>query len=161
MLYLALKAVHVLAVTIFLGNIITGIFWKRHADRTRDPRLIAHALEGIIGSDRRFTVPGVIAIIAAGVAAAITGGLPLLRTGWIFWSIVLFSISGLAFMVRLAPLQRRMAVLMRRGVESGSPDWAAYEALSRAWDFWGAVSLLAPLLALVLMVMKPAIRGLG
>src|SRR5687768_11212898 len=99
-MYLLLKAIHVLAVVLFLGNIITGVFWKSHADRTRDPRLIAHALDGIIRSDRLFTVPGVVLIIAAGVAAAIVGRLELLDTGWIFWPIVLFAISGFAFMAR-------------------------------------------------------------
>lgn len=160
MLYLALKTVHVLAVVMFLGNIATGVFWKAHADRTRDPRLIAHALAGIIRSDRLFTIPGVILITAAGIVAAIVGGIPLLRTGWVFWGIVLFSVSGFAFSRYLAPLQGRMRRLMEAGAASGAPDWAAYEALSRRWMWWGAVALGLPLVVLVLMVLKPAIPGL-
>ena len=159
MLYLALKTLHVLGVAMFLGNITTGIFWKRHADRTRDPRLIAHALEGIRGSDRWFTIPGVVVITAAGIATAIVGHLPLLRTGWILWSLVLFTISGIAFMTQVAPLQKRMASLMRDGAERGAPDWHAYERMSRAWDLWGAVAVLAPLVALAFMILKPALRG--
>src|SRR2546425_12966064 len=159
-MYLALKTLHVLAVALFLGNITTGLFWKAHADRTRDPRLIAHMLEGIIGSDRLFTIPGVVLIIGAGVGAAIIGHVPLLHTGWVFWGIVLFAVSGFAFMAQVAPLQRRMATLMRAGAASGTPDWDAYHALSRRWEFWGAVALLTPLVALVLMVLKPPIPGL-
>jgi len=60
--YLLLKAVHVLAVVLFLGNIVTGIFWKAHGDRTGDPRIMAHTLDGIIRSDRWFTIPGVVLI---------------------------------------------------------------------------------------------------
>ena len=105
MTYLALKALHVFAVTMFLGNIATGVFWKEHADRTRDPRIIAHVLAGIIASDRLFTVPGVLLIIIAGVAGALVGHLPLLRTGWVFWGIVLFALSGVAFMAWVGPLQ--------------------------------------------------------
>src|SRR5262245_10521910 len=162
MLYLLLKSLHILGVVMFLGNITTGIFWKEHADRTRDPRAIAHVLAGIIASDRLFTVPGVMLIIAAGVTAAIVGGFPLLRTGWVFWGIVLFTLSGIAFMGWVAPLQKRMLKLMQAGVESGAPDWAAYQKLSRAWAFWGAVALLLPLSVLLLMVMKPAgMPGLG
>src|SRR2546425_958619 len=108
MLYLGLKVLHLVAVVMFLGNITTGIFWKEHADRSRDPRIIAHALAGIIRSDRLFTIPGVIAIVIGGFGAAMTGHLPILRTGWILWSIVLFSLSGAAFGARVAPLQRRM-----------------------------------------------------
>ena len=157
MLYLLLKTLHLIAVVMFLGNISTGIFWKEHADRTRDPRLIAHAIEGIILSDRLFTIPGVVLILVGGVSAAIIGGYPILRTGWILWSIGLFSISGAAFGMWVAPLQRRMATLMRAGAESGAPDWAAYQRLSRTWAISGAAALLAPAAALVLMVLKPSL----
>ncbi len=157
--YLVWKLIHVAAVVWFLGNITTGVFWKRHADRTRDPRLIAHALEGIIRSDRLFTIPGVIVIVTAGLAAAIGGHIPILRTGWVLWSLVLFSASGVAFMAFVAPLQGRMLQLMRAGIEKGAPDWGVYHALSRRWDFWGGVALLAPAGALVLMVLKPALPG--
>jgi uncharacterized membrane protein len=157
MLYLVLKSVHILAVVMFLGNITTGIFWKEHADRTRDPRIIAHAILGIIHADRLFTVPGVLLIVLAGVGAAMSGGYPLLGTGWILWSIGLFTLSGVAFMGWLVPVQKRMHALMRAAAESGNPDWAAYQKLSRAWAFWGAVALLAPLAAMVLMVLKPAL----
>ena len=160
MIYLLLKTLHLVAVVMFLGNITTGIFWKEHADRTRDPRLIAHALAGIIQSDRLFTIPGVVLIVLAGFGAAIVGHVPLLRTGWVFWSIVLFSLSGIAFGVWVAPLQARMLKLMRAGAESGTPDWNAYRALSRTWAFWGAVALLLPAVALVLMVLKPPMPGL-
>jgi uncharacterized membrane protein len=160
MLYLALKTLHVFAVAMFLGNIATGVFWKEHADRTRDPRIIAHVMHGIIVSDRLFTVPGVLLIIVAGVWAAIVGHLPLLRTGWVFWGLVLFALSGAAFMGWVGPLQKRMLKVMRAGAESGSPDWAEYHKLSRAWAVSGAISLLLVVAVLVLMVVKPAIRGL-
>jgi len=160
MLYLAFKVLHVLAVVGFLGNITTGLFWKHHADRTRDPRILLHTLDGLIRSDRIFTVPGVVLILSGGFGAAIVGGLPLLRTGWIFWAIVLFTLAGIAFSARVAPAQVRMARLMRHAVETGAPDWDAYHAQSRAWDAWGAFALVTPLAALLLMVFKPAVPGL-
>lgn len=156
MLYLLLKTVHIVAVVMFLGNIATGVFWKEHADRTRDARLIAHALEGIIRSDRLFTIPGVLLITIAGIGAAQINDIPLLGTGWVFWGIVMFTLSGIAFMGWVAPLQKRMLKVMRAGAESGTPDWAAYAKLSRAWAVWGALALLLPLAVLALMVYKPA-----
>ena len=110
MSYLGWKLLHVAAVVIFLGNISTGIFWAARAHRTRDLRLIASTFEGVIRSDRWFTIPGVIGIIAGGVGAAMSGGVPILGTGWILWSIVLFAISGLAYGM-VAPLQRKIAHL--------------------------------------------------
>lgn len=155
MLYSALKALHVLAVALFLGNIVVGLFWKAHGDRTRDPRIMAHTVEGIIRADRWFTSPGVVLIVLSGFAAAGLGGFPILRTGWIWQSIVLFTISGVAFMAQVAPLQRRLLAAARDGQASGSWDDSEYRRLSRRWEAWGLVATLTPLAALVLMVLKP------
>jgi uncharacterized membrane protein len=153
--YLALKTLHILAVVLFLGNIITGVFWKIHGDRTGDPRVMAHTLDGIIRSDRWFTIPGVLLIIVFGLGAAMVAGLPILGTGWIWQSLILFGVSGIAFMAQVAPLQRRLRALAQVGASGGHWDSAAYRRLSRRWEFWGAVALLTPLAALVLMVAKP------
>ena len=161
MIYSVLKLVHVGAVVMFLGNIATGVFWKRNADRSRDPRIIVNTMEGIIRSDRLFTIPGVGLIVAAGIATAIRGHVPILRTGWVFWGLVLFALSGWAFMAQVAPLQRKLLAAAREGEAGSASDWRErYERLSRRWDFWGAVALGLPLLALALMVLKPGIPGL-
>ena len=87
-MYLFLKLLHIASVVAFLGNITTGLFWHAHAVRTRDPRILHHAMDGIIRSDRWFTLPGVLLIIVTGVLTAMKGGYPLLRTPWIAWSLV-------------------------------------------------------------------------
>jgi uncharacterized membrane protein len=153
--YAALKALHILAVAIFLGNIITGLFWKAHADRTGDTRFMAHTLDGIIRSDRWFTIPGVIAIVLFGVGGAIVGRLPILGTSWIWQSIVLFTVSGLAFVFQVAPLQVRLRALAQSAASGGPWDPALYRRLSHRWELWGALAILTPLIALVLMVSKP------
>ena len=155
-MYLVLKLLHVAAVILFLGNITTGLFWKAHGDRSGDARIMAHTLDGIIRSDRLFTIPGVLAITAAGIAAVLEGDLPILGTGWIWQSIVLFSLSGVAFVWRIAPLQVRLRALAREGVERGGLDEAQYRRVSRVWELWGLVGVLAPVGALALMVLKPA-----
>lgn len=154
-MYLALKTLHILAVVLFLGNIITGLFWKAHADRTADPRIIAHTLAGIIRSDRWFTLPGVLLIVVFGIAAAMAGHLPILGTRWIRWSIVLFGASGVAFVFQVAPLQHRLLALATAGLSGQGWEEATYRRLSRRWEFWGILAILTPLAALVLMVHKP------
>jgi len=153
--YLALKTLHILAVVLFLGNIITGLFWKAQADRTADPRIIAHTLAGIIRSDRWFTLPGVLLIVVFGIAAAMAGHLPILGTRWIWWSIVLFGASGVAFVLQIAPLQHRLLALATAGLGGQGWEEATYRRLSRRWEFWGILAILTPLAALVLMVHKP------
>jgi uncharacterized membrane protein len=152
-----LKAIHVFSVVIFLGNIITGLFWHAHAERTRDASVLAHAMAGIIRSDRLFTTPSVFAILASGVWLAIRGGFPLLGTGWILWSIILFGISGVVFVSRVAPLQRQLHALALAGAERENFDYAAYRRRARVWELWGAIALLTPVAALAIMTVKPAL----
>ena len=154
MLYLFLKSLHVVSVVLFLGNIITGVFWKAHADRIGDLRARAQALDGIIKSDRLFTTPNVFVIVLTGVATAYAAGIPILSTPWILGSIVLFGISGGAFAF-VAPLQKKLLANVQAGI-AGDWDQAGYDKLSRAWTGWGTVATGAPLIAVFLMVMKPA-----
>jgi|SRR5438128_939796 len=152
-MYQILKLIHVAAVIIFLGNIITGLFWKAHADRTKDIRFIAHTMHGIIRSDRWFTIPGVIVITLAGVLAAIQAGLPILRTGWIFWSLVAFSVSGIVFAWRVAPLQKQILALTTTTTD-GPFHWDLYRSKSLQWEVWGFLATVSPLIAVALMVLK-------
>ena len=155
MLYLALKALHIVSVVLFLGNIITGVFWKVHADLIGDLRARAQALDGIIRSDRWFTVPGVLLIVATGVWMALLAHLPILGTFWIAAAVVLFGVSGLVFAIAVGPLQKKLLANVRVGL-AGNWDETQYNVLSRAWGLWGIVATAAPLIALFLMVMKPA-----
>ena len=152
-MYQVLKLVHLIAVILFLGNIITGLFWKAHADRTKDLRFIAHTMDGIIRADRWFTIPGVVLITLAGVLAAMQAGLPILGTGWILWSIVAFSASGIAFGWKVAPLQKQLLALANTTGDTAF-DWALYRSKSLQWEFWGLFATVMPLLAVVLMVIK-------
>jgi uncharacterized membrane protein len=156
-MYLLLKLLHIVSVIAFLGNITTGLFWHAHAARTRDPKLLAHTMDGIIRSDRWFTVPGVVGIIATGVAAAVYGGFSILGTGWILWTLILFGVSGAVFGIWVAPLQRQLREYAAASQQSGTFDYSRYRRLALRWEFWGAVALLTPVAGLVLMVLKPAL----
>jgi uncharacterized membrane protein len=99
-------------------------------------------------------------ITAAGIGAALHGGLPLLRTGWIFWSIVFFLISGIIFSVKLAPLQRKI-LKIAAGMNEKQFSEESYHSHLRQWETWGLLALITPLAALVMMVLKiPAQSGL-
>jgi uncharacterized membrane protein len=155
-MYLLIKLVHIAAVIVFLGNITTGLFWHAHAAHQRDAKLLAHVVDGIIKSDRIFTVPGVVVIVATGFALAIYASYPILRTGWILWALILFSVSGLVFMYRVAPLQRQLRSTAAAAAQVGSFDYAQYHALAVRWELWGVAALLTPTAALVLMILKPS-----
>ena len=156
--YLLLKLIHIFAVVIFLGNIITGLFWMRMADKTNNLSIISFTMKGIIKSDRWFTIPGVIIITAGGISAAIQGGLPLLRTGWLFWGIVLFSLSGIIFSVKLAPLQRKI-LRLTENMEHQKFNSSLYHSCLKQWEIWGLIAVLSPIIAMVMMVLKIPVQS--
>jgi uncharacterized membrane protein len=157
--YLLWKTLHIIAAVLFLGNIITGLFWAAQAHATRNFDHIAATFAAISKSDRWFTVPGVIGILVSGVAAAIQGHLPILGTPWILWAIILFSLSGIVYGFWLAPLQRQIAALAHKAGDT-SQGWDDYARLYRRWEWFGLAALLTPAAALVIMVLKPNLPGL-
>ena len=152
MVYFYIKLIHVIFVIIFLGNITIGLFWKMFAEKTKDPDKIAFAFKGIIKSDKYFTMPGVVGITLFGIGLAMHAKIPILGTGWILWSIILFIISGIAFMTKLAPLQKKLAAF---AANKEKFNWDEYHKLSKQWDFWGFIALASPWIAVILMVIKP------
>lgn len=148
------KLIHIAAVMIFLGNIITGLFWMRFAVKTRDLKIIRHTMDAIIKLDRYFTVPGVVVITAAGIFAAIYGHFPILGTRWILWSIIMFTISGIVFGVRVVPLQKRIYNVTLDKEMLLDSEWNRFMKLYLQWDIWGIIAILTPMAAFVMMTLK-------
>jgi hypothetical protein len=57
-------------------------------------------------------------------------------------------------MLQVAPLQRRLLALASAAASGQRWDEVAYRRLSRRWELWGLIAILAPLAAVVLMVYK-------
>ena len=155
-MYIVFKVIHVLGVIAFLGNITVGVFWKAWADRTKDPRVIANTLDGIIAADRVFTFPGIILLLIGGIGAAVVAQIPILGTGWVLWGLGLFIVSGVAF-IPASRAQRLLSAVAHQGIDAGSMSWELYERFSSVWNIWGTIALIAPLIAAVIMIAKPAL----
>ena len=152
--YLLLKTIHLLAVVAFLGNIATGLFWMRFAVKTNDVRIIHHTAKGIIKSDRLFTIPGVLIITAGVFFAAIYAGVPLLRTGWIFWPIVLFSLSGVFFAYKVAPLQSKMKKHLDNSIQNNNYQAENFMMLLKQWELWAFLAVATPVISFFMMILK-------
>jgi uncharacterized membrane protein len=149
-MYLALKLAHIAGVVLFLGNIIVGVFWKQFADRTGNAIVMATTVDGIIAADRVFTIPGILILLIGGFGAAGVGHIPILSTGWLLWGLVAFILSGAAF----GPLSRTQRQLSR-AAHGGNFD--EYDRLSKNWNLWGSIALAFPVIAFVLMILKPSL----
>ncbi len=152
-----LQLIHVLAAIILIGNITVGVFWKFYGEKTKDLKIIAFTFSGIIKADKIFTMPSVIILLIFGLGAA-GGTYNILTTGWIFWSLILYIISGAASMAKIIPAQKKILALAS---DASKFNWDQYKTLSSQWNLWGSIALAAPLIAVVLMVVKPHIPGLS
>jgi uncharacterized membrane protein len=141
--------VHIFAVIIFLGNIIVAVFWKGHGDKSNDPKIMAHTIRGMIRADRYFTMPAVAFLIVAGFGAMGIIGWPF-ETGWILWGLILIVISSAAFMAKVVPAQKKLLKI----AEADSFDQQQYDAVSKEWNLWSSIATIAPIIAVVLMVLK-------
>lgn len=152
--YSYFKLVHILAVMLFFGNIITGLFWMSIAVKTKQVKIISHSIKGIIKSDAYFTLPGIILITLGGFMTAIYGHYPILHTAWILWSIILFSISGITFSIKVSPLQKKINKFLLNKESLNDIEWADFRKLYMEWDIWGLIALVTPLGAFVMMTLK-------
>ena len=159
MSYALWNLIHIVGVVAFLGNITAGLFWAAYAHRQRDFGLVASTFQGMIQSDRWITIPGIFGILIGGFGAAINASIPILRTGWIFWSIILFSVSGIIFGLLVAPLQEKIQnfVVNRPQTEE---SWNEYCSIHKRWESWGFLAWLTPVVALVIMVLKPPLPSI-
>lgn len=151
--YLWLKALHLLAVVLFVGNITVTAVWKIFADRTRNRVVIEFAQRLVILTDWLFTGPAAALLFVSGWLAASASGMELLEATWLRGGLLLFSASGLVWAAILIPVQARQSRLLAETREQPLPE--RYFALARIWRYAGIVATLLPIGALVLMVTKP------
>lgn len=150
-MYLLLKLLHVVSAVMFLGGIMAALFWHARAAATRDARLIAYTVEGVIRFGRRVTSVGAAGLLLTGLTLAWLARIPIFGTGWVLASLVLFVIAGAMFGMRVDPLQRQMLAM----AQAGTFDAEGYAALAWRWKTWGMAAFLTPVAALVLMVLRP------
>ena len=101
-----LKFVHVWAVVMFVGNSVMGPYRRRRARLTGDAKIIAGTYEIHTGSGPAVTVPWFFVGVVSGLVLAWLAGIPILRTGWIVWALVLTVVVAGLFVLRIGPLQR-------------------------------------------------------
>ena len=144
---------HIVGVILFFAGFFGALLSQRFVDRTRDPRIVAHTFKIMNFNDRWLTPVSIVLILIGGFGAASRAGLSVVQTGWIFWSLVLFGISGVIFLALALPLQHKIEEMATSGQDEF--DWAAYGHLSRSWSRWAHLAFVAVVVALVMMVFKP------
>ena len=147
---------HVLASIIFIGNNITGAFWKVQADKTGNVDIISNSAKALLRADYQFTLPSLIVLFVTGVWMGGLSGWERFQEIWLGSSFVLLVITVLIWVVVLSPRLRTLVRIATDCAETGKLS-EGYTAVSRTWSIWGGVVTLLPIVILILMVLKPGL----
>ena len=145
---------HILGAILFLGNIVTAVFWKMIADRSADLRNRYQACKHVLLADYIFTLPGIVMLLTFGHLLVEEAGYSLFEWSWLSLSYLLFVLSGVIWMFILLPCQRQMIKWSRVGMDQGVMP-KEYDKYSKIWNGFGSLSVLLPLTTLFMMVVKP------
>ena len=154
-IYLALKYLHVIGASVLLGTGAGIAFFMLLAHLSRDPAVVAGVARIVVIADFVFTATAVIAQPITGVLLTRSVGYSLWE-GWIFWSIVLYIVTG-AFWLPVVGMQMRMRDLAWDALRRGQPLPHRYHQIFRLWFIFGFPAFGAVLAIFWLMTAKPAI----
>jgi uncharacterized membrane protein len=148
--YMWLKALHVLAVTVWVGAAITVFGVNRHFGPRRDPKLSAPLamISDFVGS-KLIAPAGGIALLS-GIGTALVGhvGMPT----WIWWGIAsaVIVLAGGGTLLRLG--FKRLA----NELQQPQPSMPEVARLSGRLRIYSIIAILILVSAVIAMVLKPA-----
>ncbi|MCU0625844.1 MAG: DUF2269 domain-containing protein [Gemmatimonadaceae bacterium] len=149
MLDALLKSLHVIAATLFLGNVVVTGIWAALVFRARTRAAdFAVAARAIWVTDILFSMITPTVLVVTGVVQAQRRALPLLGTPWIRDSILLLVGGTLLWLVILIPAQVQL------GQAAAADDDAALRRAYRRWTVVGWLATVPLVLSVWRMVAK-------
>lgn len=146
---------HVLGAVLLVGNAFAMAVWLTIAGFSASDDRKRRAARDVNRADVWLTVPGVMLLLANGIAMATAryGGFPaFLGTDFIAAGLGLLTGTALVWGVRLLPAQLRLYGL---ATADGPLDRAAYRSVLNRWYAWGILATAMPVLAAFVMTTKP------
>ncbi|NML73226.1 DUF2269 domain-containing protein [Rhizobium sp. S-51] len=148
-----LRLAHVIGAAVLFGTGAGIAFFMVLADRTRDPRLIAHVAGTVVIADTLFTATAAVLQPLTGAWLAHRIGWPL-TTGWIALSLVLYGVVGL-FWLPVVWIQIQLRNLARNAADANLPLPPRYHRLYSIWFAFGFPAFLSMIGILYLMLIRP------
>ncbi|EJF88665.1 DUF2269 family protein [Bartonella tamiae] len=151
--YSVALVIHVVAATLFFGNIMVTGVWKVFIDKSKDIEKIRIGIRLVILTDYIFTFCG--AVLLALTGAYLVYYLQLDRFGekWLLVGTSSFILSGLIWVLFLVPNQYKQKKLIEN-VDQFSKIAKEFNTLAQKWYFWGTLSNIFALCALVSMIIR-------
>lgn len=152
---------HVVGAILLFSTYITAFTTRALAEPTRDRAILAHVYRVMNRLDLFVTPAASLLLLASGFILAGRAGIPVLETRWLAWSLALFGLTGITFVLSALPLQRRIERLLEdvgaegevgAEDEDGGDWWDAYRRLSRRWLAVAGASFVLTVGILYLMI---------
>src|SRR5215216_1121845 len=153
MQYFFLKFLHVIGAAVLLGTGAGIAFFMLLAHLRGKPTAAAEVARIVVIADFVFTATAVVAQPMTGALLAWSAGYSL-RDGWIFWSIILYLVTG-AFWLPVVWMQMRMRDLAAAAANSGTQLPPAYHRLFWSWFAFGFPAFGAVVMIFWLMIARP------
>ncbi len=148
------KFLHILGAVLFLGNIIITGIWMYLAERSKKVPVIQFATKAVNWMDVFFTAPGAVLVLLTGLLQAPHHS-GIYTQSWILTGLILFSLSGVVWLLFLIPDQSRLIKLSSEELTKNSNLSKKFFMVLRRWYFWGIIATALPLISLAIMVLKP------
>jgi len=153
MTYFVLKFLHVIGASVLLGTGAGIAFFMLMAHLSRDPNVIAGVARIVVVADFVFTATAVIVQPITGVLLARNVGYSLFD-GWIFWSIILYLITG-AFWLPVVWMQMQLREFAATAAREGTELPRRYHVIFWWWFAFGFPAFAAVVAIFWLMIAKP------
>ena len=82
-------------------------------------------------------------------------GISIVNTKWIFWSLNLFGLMGVIFVLKVLPLQSKIEKFLKEMLINNKFDKILYHQYSRRWNWYAYFSFIVLTIILILMVVRP------
>lgn len=152
--YALIRVLHVIGACLLLGTGAGIAFFMVLANRTQDPKIIAHVAGGVVLGDALFTATAVVAQPVTGYLLARHIGWPLTEP-WLVASLALYVLAGI-FWLPVVWIQARLRRLAAQAAGKGTALPERYHRLFRIWFWFGFPAFAAVLGIIWLMVTKPS-----
>ena len=105
MAYEIAKWLHILSSTLLFGTGLGSAYYMFFASRTRDPRAVAVVVRHVVWADAIFTTSTIVFQPLSGLYMLHLAQIPW-TAAWVMWSIALYLLAGVFYVVQAAGLVR-------------------------------------------------------
>ena len=145
---LFLKMIHIIAVAMFLGNMIVTGEWKKKSEYYgTEVRIFGNKLAKY--TDHMFVEFYGLIVIGSGSLLVYLHPVYTFTTKWVMWALMLWTLSLVFWLISKPYLKKQRIDLIRN-------EGKLYKYYDRRWWWWGVAATVADFAVLPLMIWKPS-----